>query len=823
MSDSHLRNPRPDTDTPCFHCGLPLPDGDEYGILLLGQRRRMCCAGCQAVAEAILAAGAEDYYRFRTAEARQADDPVPGFLQGLGAYDEEEVQGRFVRRLEGDEKEASLILEGIVCPACVWVNERCLEGLDGVLSVQVNYTTRRARVRWDDGRLKLSQILEAIHQIGYVAHPYDPRQQQQLAERERRTMLRQLGLAGVMGMQVMMIAVALYVGEWRHGMDEYRGFFRYLSLFLTLPVVLYSARAFFIPAWRDLRRLKPGMDVPVSLGISLAFVGSARETLFPAGGHVYYDSVVMFVFFLLLGRYFELMARKRAGEAMENLVTLTPATAIRLLAEGGQEAVPVARLVTGDRVLVRAGEAIPVDGRVLEGESSCDESLLTGEGLPLRKTPGMAVIAGSINIESPLQVEVEHIGQETVLAHILRILERAQTEKPALTRIADRIASWFVVAILLLSVAVAWYWWQNGGGDWFAITLAVLVVTCPCALSLATPAAVTTASGALVGRGLLTANGDALETLAQATHFVFDKTGTLTQGRFVLDDIQPLGDGDAQQALAIAAALESHSEHPLARAITQAARAWRTLPVSGVCNHPGLGLQGWVAGREYLIGSAAFIRDHTGLDTDVTGLPGGDGGHTRVILAERRRLLCLFRLSDPLREGARELVSGLKAADRRVLLVTGDHADAAQFVAAELGLDEVHAGQAPADKLARVRELQRQGAIVAMLGDGINDAPVLAGAEVSVAVGASTQLARASADLILMAESLLPLRDGLRVSLRMMRVIRQNIAWAITYNIIAVPAAALGYLAPWMAAIGMSLSSLLVVLNSLRLCRGTRT
>ena len=805
---------------PCFHCGLPVPFGSQFSVNIDGLARQMCCPGCEAVARAIIEGGLGDYYRFRTEKAVTGQEAVPAFLRQILVYDDPKVQHSFVRAETGEIRDAALILEGITCAACVWLNERHIARLPGVLSVQVNYATHRARVRWDNTRIKLSEILVAVSHIGYRAHPYNPDHAQRLLEAERRDRLRRLGVAAAFGMQVMVLAVALYVGAV-HGISlRYKSFFRWISLLLTLPVLLYSAQVFFRSAWRDLMHGRAGMDVPVSLGIAIAFGGSVWATV-TGRGEVYYDSVVMFVFFLLAGRYFELNARKRAAESSEALVHLVPAMATRMVAEGEgwrEESVPVSELATGDRVLVRPGDTIPADGRVVAGKSTVDESLLSGESLPIGKQAGAGLVGGSINIESPLQMDVEKVGADMILSGMLRLLDRAQSEKPDVARFADRAASWFVSGVLLLAAIVTLYWWHAAPNSWLPILIAVLVVTCPCALSLATPTAITAATGSLTRRGLLTTRGHALETLAKVTHFVFDKTGTLTVGRPKLIQINTFSQVQAGACLEIAAALERYSEHPVGRALVGAMTTGHKLSASDVVNEPGAGLQGRVGDTKYFIGTPRFVADLTGRAATVSQLEMlTQHGHTVVLLATVKEVLAAFVVGDEIRADAKELVAALKADGKSVLLLTGDNKEAASYVADAVGIDDFAYGLRPQDKLERVRSLQAQNACVAMVGDGINDAAAMAGAHVSIAMGGGAQVAAASADMILLSGHLKVLLIGVRMARKTMRIIRQNFARAVAYNIVAVPAAAMGYVPPWVAALGMSASSLMVVLNALRL------
>lgn len=815
----------------CYHCGLPLPAGGHFATRILGAERAMCCAGCEAVAAAIVAAGQEDFYRHRTDVAAGAAELVPDFLRQAEVYDNPGMQRSFVSDAGEGHREASLLLEGITCAACAWLIERHLGQQPGVISANVNYSSHRARVIWQPQAIRLSEILTAIHAIGYRAQPYDAGRSRALLDAERRRSLIRIGVSGVFGMQVMMLAAGLYLGDWSGMEAGYRALFNWISLGLTLPIIGYSAQPFFRAAARDLRSRQVGMDVPVSLGIGGAFAASLWATV-SGQGTVYYDSVAMFVLFLLTARHFELAARRRAGEAADRLVQLLPATARRLDGDGGEQLVPVTELQLGDRLRVRPGEPIPADGEVLEGRSSVDEALLSGESLPVTRGPGDTVVGGSLNVESPLLLVVRGVGEDSVVSQMLRLLDRAQAEKPAITRIANRVAGHFVLAVLLLALGVGGYWYfVAAAADWLPIMVSVLVVTCPCALSLATPTAITAASGALAREGLLITRGAALETLARTDHVCFDKTGTLTDGKLAVQRVVPLAGtdlrdgGDAVEgrasALALAAALEAHSEHPIARALCAAAGEARGgFAASEVENTPGSGLSGSIDGRRYHIGSAAFVAAQGVAAPAAERLDALRAeGATLVLLADEQHALAAFLLADQLRSGGAELVAALRRSGCRVSLLSGDHAAAAQRVAAAVGIDDVHAGLAPADKLARLRELQAGGAVVAMVGDGINDAAVLAGADVSVAMGSGADIAAASADLLLTTDHLDALAAGFAGARRTLWIVRQNIAWAIAYNLLALPAAAAGLVAPWMAAIGMSLSSLLVVANASRLRR----
>jgi Cu2+-exporting ATPase len=803
----------------CYHCGLPIPDATELPVVVDGVAHRMCCPGCQAVAQAIVDNGLADYYRNRDALPDSPREALPDVLGDLRLYDHEEFQKSFVQTLGEHEREASLILEGITCAACIWLNEQHLSRLPGVTGVDINYATRRARVRWDERRVRLSDVLAAVAAIGYRAHPYDAARNEALAKKEQRDALWRVFVAGFGMMQVMMYAIPVYMAADGDMTADVELLMRWASLILTLPVVLYSSAPFFRNAWRDLRFFRVGMDVPVALGVGAAFVASVWATI-TASGEVYFDSVTMFVFFLLGGRYFEMRARQRAVGVTEALAKLMPAMALRVgeyPTNRETEQVVVADLRPGDVVLVKPGASIPADGVIVEGGSSVNESLLTGESRPVAKAPGDHLTGGAVNNESPLLMRVEQIGEQTRLSAIVRLMERASSEKPRIVEMADRIATRFVAALLVVAGLVAVVWWMIDPGKALWITVSVLVVTCPCALSLATPVALTVASGALAKAGLLVTRGHGVETLARADHFVFDKTGTLTTGRMRLLETVVLGSYPAPQCLSLAAALEHSSEHPLAQAIRLAAP--ETGAATAPQSVPGSGVIGEVDGRLLRLGRPEWVAEPHGVPMP----PAGDGweahAETVIALGDSDGWLALFRIGDELRPEAVDLIAELKAAGCAVSLLTGDSEAVAMHVARLVGIENVKAAMSPQDKHAYVRSLQSAGEVVAMVGDGVNDAPVLAQAQVSIAMGGGAALARAQADFVLLSENLDHLRVGMRIGRRALRVIRQNLVWSFAYNFIALPLAMFGFITPWMAGIGMSGSSLLVVFNSLRLQR----
>lgn len=790
----------------CYHCQLPIQGEPLFFAEINAQQQPMCCPGCSAVAEAISAGGLASYYQYRTQAAPQAEDISTEASAELQLYDLPELQRDFVFTVISDDgrelREATLLLEGITCAACAWLIEQHLDPLTAVDWVSVNLTQHRLQLRWDPKQSSLSELLGALSRIGYRATPYHPDRHAQLAEQEQRLAIRRLALAGIGMMQVMMFAIALYAGAFQ-GMDPlYRSLLRWVSFLVATPVVFYSAAPFFQAAWRDLKNRSLSMDVPVSLAIGGAYCASIWATL-SGTGEVYFDSVSMFTFLLLLGRFLEMRTRHRRGFSGNRLRTLLPASAEKWL-DGHYVQVAQAILQPGDRVRVRPGHSIPADGDIIQGCSAIDESAITGEYLPVRRTVGDRVIGGSLNTEQPLEIKVTHTGEQARLASIVQLLERAQTDKPQLARIADRVASRFVAAVLLVASAVFFYWYQQLPGDAFWITLSVLVVTCPCALSLATPTALTAATSRLHERGLLVTRGHVLEGLTEISTVIFDKTGTLTQGELGLLQTISLNGQPEDELLNIAAALEQHSEHPIARAFPVSHRS-----LTRSKNHLGQGVSGQFEGVNYRVGRPDFACSNPPNPPTTSG--------QWLLLSGNQQPIAWFELSDRLRHDAAQSIAQLKQAGLKVRLLSGDTQGVVAEVAKSLHVDQYHAAATPEGKLAVLKQLQQDGEKILMVGDGINDLPVLAQADISIAMSNATDLAKTSADAILLSNALRRIPEAYAIAQKTRRVIRQNIGWALGYNLLALPLAAAGLIQPWLAAIGMASSSLIVVANALRI------
>lgn len=796
--------------TPCYHCGLPVPAGSRFQAHVLGEPRAMCCPGCQAVAEAIVAGGLESYYKHRSENAANPEALPQALSEELALYDRADVQQPFVQH-EGELSTTCLLIEGVSCAACGWLIEKHLRGLNGVAEASLNLSNHRLYVCWHASQVPLSRLLEALRRIGYAAHPYQPDQAAEQLARENRRALRQLGVAGLLWFQVMMATMATWPEfnlDLSAGMDK---ILRWVSLILTTPIVFYSSVDFFRGAWRDLRTRHLTMDVSVSLAIGGAYAAGIWSTL-TGQGELYFDAAGMFALFLLAGRFLERRARERTAAATAQLVNLLPPSCLRLDDQGHGERILLRELSPGDRVLVPPGNLLPADGRIVAGQSSVDESLLTGEYLPQPRAPGDAVTAGTLNVEGPLTIEVQALGDDTRLSAIVRLLERAQADKPRLAELADRVAQWFLLAVLGVAALVGLIWWQIDPDRAFWVVLALLVATCPCALSLATPTALTAATGSLHRFGLLLTRGHVLEGLNGIDTVIFDKTGTLTEGRLALSAVHPLRELDGDACLALAAALENRSEHPIARAFGRAPQAAER--VDGI---PGQGLEGVVQDRLLRIGQPAFVAALNG--QPAPPIPGEQGQW--LLLGDRQGPLAWLVLDDRLREDAPALLDACRARGWRTLLLSGDSSPMVAEVARQLGIDDARGGLTPDAKLGVLRQLHAEGRRVLMLGDGVNDVPVLAGADISIAMGSATDLAKTSADAVLLSNRLETLVQAFALARRTRRIIIENLTWAGLYNGLILPFAALGWVTPLWAAIGMSLSSLLVVLNALRLTRGS--
>ena len=746
-----------------------------------------------------------------------ASHPTP-----LALLDDPQEWTAFSRSLDRQPScwESSVVFEGMHCAACALTIEDALRRVPGVLSAEVSAASHRGRIVWSDQAVKPSDWMQAAARAGYPAVPANDAFANDRRRAETRQALWRLGVAGLCMMQVMMYAWPAYIAEPGDLAPDMAQLLRWASWVLSLPVLLFSCAPFFGNALRDLRHRRVSMDLPVALGMAITFAVSSIGTFEPKGifgAEVYFDSFTMFVFFLLTGRWLELRLRDRTAGALEALMNRLPDSVERRGSDGVFHRVAVRRLGAGDVIRVLPGEAFPADGVILEGQTLADESLLTGESRPLPRGEGATVIAGSHNLSAAVVLRVEHTGSETRFAQIVALMESASTSKPQLAQLADRIARPFLIFVLVAAGGAGAWWWSHDPGHALMVAVAVLIVTCPCALSLATPAAMLASAGALARRGVLVRRLQALESLAAVDTVVFDKTGTLTRDAFVLAEVQTRAGVSRGDALAMAGALARHSLHPVSRALAAAdqspvapAEMWSAGQVRELAG------QGVVArltsvsarqpGHSVRLGSAGFC----GVDRPVT-----DALH--ACLSDEQGWIATFELREDLRPDANGTVAMLAAQGVRVLLLSGDLSGSVARVARQAGIDEAHGSCSPQDKLAFLRGLQAQGRKVAMVGDGLNDGPVLAGAHVSFAFGQAVPLAQAQADFVVLGDRLAVVAQTLLRSRQTFAIVRQNLCWAAFYNVVCVPLAVVGWLPAWLAGMGMALSSLLVVLNALRL------
>lgn len=798
----------------CWHCGEPIPTGVDIKVAIQGQKRAMCCHGCEMVASLIHESGLDRYYDFRDALPKRPNDKKPS-TGDYAAWDREQVLRHHAKTDCDGFSSIHLVLENVHCSACTWLIQRFLKALPGVAEVAVDTNDGRALIAWDQTKTSLSAIAHRLAQLGYLPHLDSPNATLSRNQTERRQILKYLVVSGLGMMQVMSYALAGYIGAFQDIDSQTARFFELVSMMVAVPVALYAGQSFYQSAWTTLKHGRLGMDVPVSTAILIALTASIL-TVFFGSGETYFDSVVMFIFFLLLGRYAVMVARQDAGQLHSALARSLPSQVSRVTTTG-LEKVGLIELEAGDEIQLGLGETVPADGVVTQGTAHLNESLLSGEAKPCERHQGDPVLAGTQVISGHLLVKVEKVGQDTMLSDVIRLLEQARHFRPRSAQMADQVAGWFIGFVLLGALTAGVAWWSIDPAESLPIMLSILVVSCPCALALGTPVALASAARGFAKMGLLINKPDVLETLPRITHVVFDKTGTLTESTMaVAKSFNATGDAPLDQTShAIAARLERISQHPIATAFGQFDDGGRVTQMKEWVNQ---GVTGTIDGMTYSLGKPAFLAK--ALNQSVQS---PEGAGTWVGLADETQVIGWFLLDNPLRQGAQTLVNTLKARGHEIWLASGDQASVVAAVAGELGLVNQQANCSPKDKLNLVKRLQDQGACVAMIGDGVNDAPILARADVSVSLAEGADIARTQADIVMTGQSLEHIHQAFQLAPKVRQVIRQNLSWAIGYNLMAFPLAAFGLVAPWAAAIGMSASSLLVVLNGRRVGLGFNT
>jgi len=773
----------------------------------------MCCPGCQAVSESIIAMGLSDYYHFRESLPETSPRDIETDLEQLLFYDHDKVQDKYVELNAENQRSIALMVSGIVCSACTWLIETRIGQLKGVASISVNQSTSRAKLSWDPELIQLSEILKAISDLGYQAQPYDQKIREQQLVKDKKQFLQRLAIAGLGMMQVMMYSLGFYLDLNQEMSQATWALLRWVSLLISAPVVFYAASPFYISAFKSLKNKAINMDVPVTIAIFSAWIASTYATVVGAG-EVYFDSVSMFVFFLLTGRYLQMIAIHKAGRVLDERLGTRPETAIKL-SGNEQQRVLLEEVNPGDKLLVKPGSQIPCDGTLIDTAAQIDESILTGESYPIRKYQAELVAAGAINVGAAFVIEVTQRVEESTLANVIRLLQQAKESKPKIQQVADKIASYFVASILVLAIATAVYWYNTAPEHVFATVLAVLVITCPCALSLATPVAITTALGRLTAWSVLVNRSSALFNLSQLTDIVFDKTGTLTTGRFVIEDFENFSNQSDEQLKSIMATLESRSEHPIATAFDEYELSAANITELSMID--GKGLQARLDGKLYQLGNAQFMTKEQMNHYHDDYLTSG----TQLFLLCEQDCLARLVIDTEIRSDAQQTIDSFIKQGLKVHLLSGDKEQHVTSMGKRVGIPEhnVRGGQLPEQKLEYIKLIQIDGGRAAMIGDGLNDSPAMAAATVSIAMSQSTDITKVNADMILLTERISLVSKSYHLSAKVRRIIKQNLTWAFSYNMLGVPLAMTGYITPWIAAAGMSVSSLVVVVNALRLSR----
>ncbi|MEY8200409.1 MAG: heavy metal translocating P-type ATPase [Colwellia sp.] len=815
----------------CFHCNEAVPRGIDLSVEISQIQQPMCCIGCQAVAQTIVDNGLTQYYAVRTEPAHKGQPLVPEQLQKNKLLDEAVLQSEFVFQSDSQDddcKEAILTIDGISCAACAWLIEMQLEKLKGLIKINVNATSQRATVRWQDDAVKLSDILHAIEHIGYQALPFKANDAELRNKKQSKAFIKRLGISGILMMQIMMIAVGLYFGAFSEMAEHNKIYLRWVSFILASPIIFYGALPFYTGAIKAIKAKRLSMDVPVSIAILLAFSASAWATI-TQQGEVYFESVSMFTFLLLIGKFLEFRARSHAAQVSANLLKLMPMTATKVIISSDsideetqnkdsqikEILVAAKQLILGDVVIIKPGEVVPADGVITAGLSQLNEAMLSGEQLPINKTVNDNVFAGTINGDGNITVQVKQATSQSFLSQLIRLSEQAQAHKPKIAKLSDKIAQYFVALILFTSIATAIYWHQHMPEEAFWITLSVLVATCPCALSLATPTALTCATTHLNRAGIMIKGGHVMETMPKINCFAFDKTGTLTTGEFTINKVELVNNDsnyNQEQILAIAAALEAYSEHPIAKPFAE--HRDYSLTAQQVKVHSGQGVTGTINAIDYAIGKYTWLEKSTSFDQSHAQLLSG----ASCILMANKQIIAAFYLIDKIRNEAFETLTRLNK-QSKTLLLSGDSQIACDTIAQKLPVNTVLGGLSAQNKMEQIKQAQAQGFKVAMTGDGVNDSPVFGAAHISFAMGCGADITKSGADVILLNNKLSSINTLIKVAHQTRRIILQNYLWAFGYNAIVLPLAVAGYITPYMAVIGMSASSILVITNSLRLLK----
>ncbi len=804
----------------CFHCGLPLPEEKlQFTTTIENTERKFCCFGCQSVCSAIYDAGLEGFYQ-RTPEGELLSPP-PEPPRDLELYDLKEVQEEFVSNIDEEKRSIHLLVEGIHCAACVWLIERSLSMIPGIIKANVNLSGKRLLVEWNNSQTTLSKIITQLATIGYSAVPFDPEIAEGTIKKQNQAMLFRMAFAGFTMMNLLWISIALYSGADR---GEFKSMFEWIGFVLATPTLLYSGWPFLKGAFSGLKHAHLTMDLPIAIGATTTYLYSVYVTLtHPPTGEVYFDTVVNFIFVILVGRYLEAMSKRHAVAATQRLMDLQPRVAT-LLIDGQEKVVPIKTVNKDDLVLVKTGYKIPVDGVIMSGETTIDESMLSGESIPIDKRVGDSVSAGTVNSSNPITIKVSTILSNTALGKIIQLVEEAQSSKAPIQCTADKIVPWFVAITLLLATITFAYWLSVDFEKALMSATAVLIITCPCAFGLATPMAIAVASGQGARFGILVKNGAVLETLSSINHFVFDKTGTLTEGKPKLVRLELLQGINRAHLVEAIASIESQSEHIIARAITRFAKDEQVLidktQVTEYNTVKGNGITAQFNHNRYIIGTKSLLDQHNiQIDGSLDKLSSvmASEAVTPIFIAKDNQHIAVIGIADSLRPDSKQMVELLQQQNINTTLLSGDHKDVATAIANQLGIKDIIADVLPDDKDKVIQTLQKNNHLVAMVGDGVNDAPALIRADVGIAMGSGTDVSVESADIVLLGDKISLVDTASKLSRRTLKTIHQNIGISFTYNVIMVPLAMAGFITPLIAAISMPVSSILVIANAARI------
>ena len=801
---------------------MPVEEKGSFSAEIAGEQHEFCCFACQTVCQTIYSAGLESFYQ-KTPEGETLSPP-PELTSELASYDLDEIQSDYTV-VDGDIRSIHLLVEGIHCAACVWLIEHSLAKQKGVVSAEVNLTSKRLWLKWDNSVSPLSTLLQALGDIGYAAIPFDSDTAEGALAKRHRSLLYRMAFAGFAMMNLMWISIALYSGADE---GEFKNWFHWISFFIATPTLFYAGYPFLRNAILGLRRRYLTMDLPIAIGASATYAYSSYITITGSNyGEVYFDTVVNFLFVILVGRYLEAISKRQALSATSRLLELQPKLAT-VVTDGTPKVLPIRAVKVGDYLLVKPGEKVPVDGIIVDGQSAVDESMLTGESLPVVKKLTDKVVAGSINGEGAFTVKAQQVLRNTALSKIVSLMEDAQASKAPIQCTADRIVPWFVVITLSLAALTFLYWNQYDFEQALLAATSVLIITCPCAFGLATPMSVAVATGVGANEGILIKQGSALEFLSKVSHFIFDKTGTITKGELEVVTIETFNQMTSDELLLLAASVEQHSEHGIARAVTVAATE-KKLPLDSILDFsssPGQGVQAIVNNKRTLIGTSAWLSTQ-----EIKGL---ENWKNRIDELELQGISCIFiavegviegmiGLADQLRDDAQEMILDLLKQGVSVTVLSGDKKSVVNAITSGLGDIERQAEVLPKDKADVVRQLQKQGKLVAMVGDGVNDSPALIQSDVGIALASGTDVSIESADIVLSHNELHKVAEARALARRTLRTIKQNIVLSISYNIVMVPLAMMSLVSPLVAALTMPISSLLVIGNAARIKRFFRS